>query len=145
MKESKYVRLADTMFRILNKSRIPLFLHKKSNHIFTARQHIVLLVLRQYENKSYRMFVVEWLFETYYPRMFMQLSNIPHYTTLQKFAARVSGTILEKIVSIFHLLYFSLSLPNDLKMYPLKINAAVKIIANIICLNGTCITKATTK
>ena len=37
---------------------------------------------------------VEWLFkEAYYLRMFMQLSNIPHYTTLQKFAARVSGTI----------------------------------------------------
>lgn len=35
------------------------------------------------------------------------------------------------------LLYFSLSLPNDLKMYPLKINAAEKIIANIICLSGT--------
>ena len=56
-------------------------------------QHIILLVLRQYENKSYRMFV-EWLFkEAYYLRMFMQLSNIPHYITLQKFAARVGGTI----------------------------------------------------
>ena len=91
------------MFRILSKSRIPVFLHKKSNHIFTVRQHIVLLVLRQYENKSYRMFV-EWLFEAYYLRMFMQLSNIPDYTTLQKFAARVSGTILEKIISSFILL-----------------------------------------
>jgi len=80
LKESKYVRLADTMFRILNKSRIPLFLHK-SNHIFTVRQHTVLLVLRQYENKSYPMFI-EWslLFEAYYLRMSMQLSNIPYYT-----------------------------------------------------------------
>ena len=86
------------MFRILNNSRIALFLlHKKSNHIFTVRQRVVLLVLRQYENKSYRMFV-EWLFkEAYYLEMFMQLSNIPHYATLQKFAVRVSGTILEKI------------------------------------------------
>ena len=91
------------MFRILNKSRIPLFLHKKSNHIFTVRQHIVLLVLRQYENKSYRMFV-EWLIEAYYLRMFMQLSDVPHYTTLQKFAARVSGTILGRIISSFILL-----------------------------------------
>ena len=91
------------MFRILKKSRIPLFLHKKSNHIFTVWQHIVLLVLRQYEGKSYRMFV-EWLIEAYYLRMFMQLSNIPHYTTLQKFAARVSGTILEKLISSFILL-----------------------------------------
>ena len=97
MKESRYVRLANTMFRILNKSRIPLFLHKKSNHIFTVRQHIVLLVLRQYENKSYRMFS-EWLVEAYYLRMSLQLSHIPHYTTLQKFAARISGTILAKII-----------------------------------------------
>src|SRR5919198_2605499 len=91
------------MFRILNKSRIPLFLHKKSNHIFTVWQHMVLLVLRQYENKSYRMFV-EWLFEAYYLRMFLQLSHIPHYTTLQKFAERISGTILEKIISSFIIL-----------------------------------------
>jgi hypothetical protein len=40
---------------------------------------------------------VEWLLEAYYLEMFMQLSNIPHYTTLQKVAARISGTILEKI------------------------------------------------
>jgi hypothetical protein len=40
---------------------------------------------------------VEWLLEAYYLRMFMQLSSIAHYTTLQKFAARVSGTMLEKI------------------------------------------------
>ena len=77
------------MFRILkHASRIPLFLHKKSNHhIFTVRQHIVLLALRQYENKSYRMFV-EWLMEAYYLRIFMKLSHIPHYTTLQKFTER---------------------------------------------------------
>jgi hypothetical protein len=91
------------MFRILNKSRIPLFLHKKSNHIFTVWQHIVLIVLRQYENKSYRMFS-EWLVEAYYLRMSLQLSHIPHYTTLQKFAARISGTILAKILSSFILL-----------------------------------------
>ena len=106
LKESRYVRLADTMFRILkHASRIPLFLHKKSNHhIFTIWQHIVLLVLRQYENKSYRMFV-EWLMEAYYLRMFMQLSHIPHYTTLQKFTARINGTsLLWKIISSFILL-----------------------------------------
>jgi hypothetical protein len=44
---------------------------------------------------------VEWLLEAYYLRMFMQLSHIPHYTTLQKFAARISGAILERIISSF--------------------------------------------
>jgi transposase len=48
---------------------------------------------------------VEWLFEeAYYFRTFLQLSHIPHYTTLQKFAARINGTLLERIISSFILL-----------------------------------------
>lgn len=103
MKESKYVRLANTIYRVLRNSRIPLLLHRKSNHVFSVWQHIVLLTVRQYEGKSYRMFV-EWLIEAYYLRMFLQLSHIPHYTTLQKFAARINGTLLERIISSFILL-----------------------------------------
>ena len=61
---------------------------------------MVLLVIRQYEGKSYRLFV-DWLVEAYYLRMVLQLSRIPHFTTLQKFTERISGTILEKIISSF--------------------------------------------
>jgi hypothetical protein len=80
LKESRYVRLANTMYRILRNSRTPLFLHRKSNHVFTVWQHLVLLTIRQYEAKSYRMFV-EWLVEAYYLREFLQLSHI--YLILQ--------------------------------------------------------------
>ena len=103
MKESKYVRLAYIIYRVLRNSRIPLFLHRKSNHVLLTGQHIVLLTVRQYEGKSYRVFV-EWLVEAYYLRMFLQLSHIPHYTTLQKFSSRINGTLLEKIISSFILL-----------------------------------------
>jgi hypothetical protein len=47
----------------------------------------------------------EWLFEAYYLRIFLQLSHIPHYTTLQKFSSRINGTLLEKIISSFILLF----------------------------------------
>src|SRR6478672_3639626 len=80
-----------------------MFLHRKSNHVFSVWQHIVLLTIRQYESKSFRMFV-EWLVEAYYLRTFLQLSHIPHYTTLQKFAARIDGTLLERIISSFILI-----------------------------------------
>jgi len=103
LKESKYVRLANTIYRVLRNSRIPLFLHRKSNHLFSVWQYMVLLTVRQYEGKSYRMFA-EWLVEAYYLRMFLQLSHIPHYTTLQKFSSRINGTLLEKIISSFILL-----------------------------------------
>ena len=100
MKESRYVRLANTIYRVLRNLRIPSFLHLKSNHIFIVWQHIVLLTIRQYEGKSYRMFV-EWLVEANYLRAFLQLPRIPHFTTLQKFADRISSTMLRKIISSF--------------------------------------------
>ena len=100
LKESRYVRLANTMYRALRNSRIPLFLHRKSNHVFTMWQHLILLAIRQYEGKSYRMFV-EWLTKAYYLRLFLQLSRIPHFSTLQKFTNRINNSLLEKIISSF--------------------------------------------
>ena len=91
------------MLRVLRNARIPLFLHRKSNHIFTVWQHMVLLVIRQYKAKSYRLFV-DWLVEAYYLRIVLQLSHIPHFTTLQKFTERISGTLLGKIISSFIIL-----------------------------------------
>ena len=103
MKESRYVKLARTMLNILMRARVPLYMHRKSNHTYTVWQHIILLALRQYEGKSYRRFV-EWLHEACYLRMYIQLDKVPHYTTLQKFAARVNGTILYRIISSFIML-----------------------------------------
>ncbi|HET7283297.1 MAG TPA: hypothetical protein VFI70_01305, partial [Nitrososphaeraceae archaeon] len=54
--------------------------------------------------KSYRVFS-EWLVEAYCLRTFLQLSqHIPHFTTLQKFTERISGTLLEKVISSFIIL-----------------------------------------
>ena len=44
---------------------------------------------------------VEWLVEAYYLRLFLRLSRIPHFTTLQKFADRINNSLLEKIISSF--------------------------------------------
>ena len=73
---------------------------RKSNHVFTMWQHLVLLTIRQYEGKSYRKFI-EWLVEEYYLRSYLQLLRIPHFTTLQKFTDRIKNSLLEKIISSF--------------------------------------------
>ena len=44
---------------------------------------------------------VEWLIEAYYLRLFLGLSRIPHFTTLQKFTDRISNSLLEKLISSF--------------------------------------------
>ena len=87
-------------YRVLRNSRIRLFPHRKSNHVFTMWQHLILLTIRKYEGKSYRMFV-EWLIEAYYQRLFLGLSRIPHFTTLQKFTDKINNSLLEKIISSF--------------------------------------------
>ena len=71
-------------------------MHWRSNHVYTAWQNIILLAFRHHERKSYRRFV-EWLHEACCPRMFMQL--VPYYTTLQKFASRINGTLLYRMTS----------------------------------------------
>jgi hypothetical protein len=63
-------------------------------------QHLILLTIKQYEGKSYRRFV-EWLVEAHYLRLFLGLSRIPHFTTLQKFTDRINNALLEKIISSF--------------------------------------------
>jgi len=55
---------------------------------------------KQYECKNYRMFA-EWLIEAHYFRIFLQLSKIPHFTTLQKFADMINNVMLGKIISSF--------------------------------------------
>jgi hypothetical protein len=56
---------------------------------------VLLVMIRQYQGKTYCMFV-DWLVEAYYLSIALRLSYMPHYTILQKFAARINGTILAK-------------------------------------------------
>jgi hypothetical protein len=64
---------------------------------------MVLVPIRQYEGKSYRLFT-DWLVEGHSLRLFLQLSRIPHYTTLQKFTDRINTKLLNKIISSIILL-----------------------------------------
>ena len=45
--------------------------------------------------------LADWLVEAYYLRLFLQLSKIPHYTTLQKFTNKINIMMLGKIISSF--------------------------------------------
>ena len=90
-----------TTDRVLRNSRIPLFLHRKRNScLYDAAAFSIAHNKTGHEGKSYRMFI-EWLVEGHYLRLFLGLSQIPHFTTLQKFAGRISNTLLEKIISSF--------------------------------------------
>jgi len=59
-----------------------------------------MLVLRQYESKSYESFV-EWLQVATEIRDILRLMTIPHFTTLQKAAARLSDILLHVAIGRF--------------------------------------------
>ena len=88
------------MRQILKKMNVPLFLYPKSKHTFSIHQHIILLVLRQYESKSYESFV-EWLDVATEITLQLHLKTIPHFTTLQKAAARLSDILLHVAIGRF--------------------------------------------
>jgi hypothetical protein len=41
---------------------------------------------------------VHWLFETYYLRLSIRLSHIPHFTTLKKVTETINNALLEQII-----------------------------------------------
>ena len=47
---------------------------------------------------------VDCLVEAHYVRMFLQLSKMPYFTTLQKFTDKINNTLLERIIAPFILL-----------------------------------------
>jgi len=100
MKSSRYIRIARSMMQIIKRARIPPYLHKTSNHMYTVWQHLILLALHQYESKSYRKFV-DFLDECIGVQQYLGLSKILHYTTLQKVATRMDTAMLQKILESF--------------------------------------------
>lgn len=88
------------MMQIIKRARTSPYLHKTSNHMYTVWQHLILLALRQYESKSYRMFV-DFLDECIGVQKYLGLSILPHYTTLQKAAARLDTAMLQKVLESF--------------------------------------------
>jgi Transposase DDE domain len=76
------------------------YLHNKSNRVYTVWQHLILLTLHQYESKSYRRFA-DFLQEAFGVVQYLGLSRVPHYTTLQKAAARLTHGILLKMLESF--------------------------------------------
>jgi hypothetical protein len=98
--KNKYQRIISVMRQILKKMYVPLFLHIKSKHTFYVHQHIIMLVLRQYESKRYEE-MVEWLQVTTEIVNVLGLNTIPHFTTLQKAAARLSDILLHVAIGRF--------------------------------------------
>lgn len=70
------------------RAKIPRKSSRFSNEIYPVWTLLILAGLREYENKPYRRFF-EWLEVTEQLQRHLELTQLPHYTTLQKFTQRI--------------------------------------------------------
>lgn len=72
----------------------------RSKHVYTQHQLLVLLVLQQYLGSSYREFVVT--VETMTAVLDeLDIDEVPHFTTLHKFVARIDDDTLDAVLASF--------------------------------------------
>jgi hypothetical protein len=93
--------MVSATYKVCKRQCIPLYSSKFSRKDFTLWQHIALLVLMQRMRRSYREFVDDFLTVTEKLLDVLGLQKLPHFTTLEKFALRVSGVLLERVMGGF--------------------------------------------
>lgn len=94
---NQYLLLVSDLVGWLAEEGVPLYSSKFSRKDFTLHQHIVLLVLRSRERKTYRDFV-EWLSMSDVLCLVLGIGRVPHYTCLQKAADRLPPGLLEEVL-----------------------------------------------
>ena len=98
--KDKYRRMIRTMRSMPGRMRVRPFLHPKSRHTFSVHQHVITPASRQYEPGSHGSFA-EWPGAPGAVCRELGLPHIPHFTTLQKAAARLGTAMLHLAVGRF--------------------------------------------
>jgi hypothetical protein len=99
--ESRYIRMVRAVYKVCQRQAVPLYSSRYSRKDYTLWQHIALIALMQRIRKSYREYVDDYLTTTERLLDVLGLSRIPHFTTIEKFLLRVSGTLLESVIGGF--------------------------------------------
>jgi hypothetical protein len=99
-KERFYIKFVKEILAALKRGHVRRFPHKHDPKKVGVWANTCLLALRSFEDKSYR-FVVEFVSLMPDILTLLQLENIPHFTTLQKAAARLGDAFVKKLVASF--------------------------------------------
>ncbi len=100
-----YLKFIDETLKIIRGTRLPLYSIKYSKQTYDQHQLMVLVLFKEYMVADYRSFIQR--LELMYPILDkLELENVPHFTTLQKFVSRIStykfNRILNQTVKLFY-------------------------------------------
>ena len=98
MKTSKSPNAVAAVAYAAAKRSLPSYLHLKSPKKFTQHQMVACLVLKEFFTTDYRG-IEQILTDSHDLKKVLELREIPHYTTLQKAAYRLTKkNVLEKLI-----------------------------------------------
>lgn len=100
MRGNKMLLMVRRLQARLDHLEVPRYRHKRSNHVYTQHQLLVLLVLRQYFGKSYRRFM-EIMENCDGVLDELGLRTIPHFTTLHKCVSRIEEDLVHEVLASF--------------------------------------------
>ena len=96
----RLLRYVQLLMAIMEHLEVPVYRHRKSNHVYSYRAKIVILVLREKLKLSYEQFCID---APSYPHLLseMGVSFVPHRTTLIRFASIVDEQDLHNVIAAF--------------------------------------------
>ena len=98
--KNKYKKVADFVYELCRFGKVPLYFSKYSNKLYSNVQHLFLLVYKQAKKFTYEELLND-LISNKTLMVYVGLNKLPHFTTLIKFASRLSAEVLDKLVLSF--------------------------------------------
>jgi len=102
---SRNIRFIQAAISVVKSTRISPYSCKYSKKTFTQHQHLVLILFKDYRNQHYREFI-EDVGDMERIQEILDLSIVPHFTTLQKFLRRIKTLYLRitfgKTLNLFY-------------------------------------------
>lgn len=98
--QNKYKKVADFCYELFRIAKLQLHSSRYSNKLYTQFQHLFLLVYKQFKKATYEELLTD-LASNFQLRSYLGLVKLPHYSTLIKFAKRLSAVTIHKLVDAF--------------------------------------------
>lgn len=94
--QQKFKKFSIIVERLCAQANIPQYFRYVQKKTYNNQQHLFLLIAKEHSKYGYRMFI-ESLYDSKIPK-YIGLKHIPHFTTLQKFAQRLSAKLLNNLI-----------------------------------------------
>jgi len=102
---SRNIRFIQTAISVVKSTHLKLYSYRFSKKIYTQQQLLILILFKDFRNQHYREFI-EDIGDMEGIQEILDLSEVPHFTTLQKFLCRIKTLYLRftfrKTVNLFY-------------------------------------------